>query len=58
MGIGTGKMCVPYMPPTVGISEERWFEIMDIMVNELDSQGDKKEFKQWVALLMEAGYCL
>ena len=58
MGIGTGKMCVPYMPPTVVISEERWFEIMDIMVNELDSQGDKKEFKQWVALLMEAGYCL
>ena len=48
---------VPYMSPTVVISEERWFDIMpDIVARELGSQGDKQEFKQWVALLMEAGY--
>ena len=44
------------MSPTVVISEERWFDIMDIVARELGSQGDKHEFKQWIALLMEAGY--
>ena len=29
---------------------------MDIVAKELDSQGDKAEIKQWIALLKEAGY--
>ena len=49
-------MSVPYMSPTVVISEQRWFEIMDIVARELGSQGDKHEFEQWIALLVEAGY--
>ena len=56
MDLGMDTMHVPYMSPTVVISEQRWFEIMDIVARELDSQGDKQEFKQWIALLMEAGY--
>ena len=50
------KIYVPYMSPTVVISDSRWFEIMDIVANQLYSQGDKEEFKQWIALLKEAGY--
>ena len=56
MDLGMEMISVPYMSPTVVISEERWFDIMDIVARELGSQGDKQEFKQWIALLMEAGY--
>ena len=56
MDFGTEVNEIPEVPPTAVITAKQWAAITGVVAKRLGKQEDKREAKQYVAVLKECGY--